>query len=83
MLEKPPNLIFTEPGTYCVPYAIATVAFGVILRMERIGRQAVAEDPAVPLDADEDVFRITVDVNQDGTDGAGGAEGGGGGGKSE
>lgn len=66
MLEKPPHLMFTTPGTYCVPYAIAAVAFGVILRMERVQRQAVAEDPAVPVDADEDVFRITVDVNQDG-----------------
>jgi len=66
MLEKAPHLVFTEPNTFCVPYAIAAVAFGIILRMERVQRQAVAEDPAVPMDADEDVFRITVDVNQDG-----------------
>mmetsp|Transcript_18082 Transcript_18082/g.37879 ORF Transcript_18082/g.37879 Transcript_18082/m.37879 type:complete len:529 (-) Transcript_18082:247-1833(-) len=75
MLEKPPRLMFTTPGTFWVPYAVAAVAFAIILRMERVQRQAVAEDPAVPTDVDEDVFRITVDVNQDG---AGEGEGQGG-----
>ena len=36
-----------------MPYAVAAVAFAIILRMERVQRQAVAEDPAVPTDADE------------------------------
>lgn len=74
MLEKPPTLLFSEPGMLPVPYAIAAVVFGVILRMERVQRQAVAEDPAVATDADEDTFRITVDVNQEMMEGGGDGE---------
>ena len=70
MLEKPPVVVFKTERSQPVPYAAAAVVFGVILRMERVQRQAVAEDPTVALDVDEDTFRITVDVNQVGLNSA-------------
>lgn len=62
MLDKPPQTL-SEDHVW-LPYAVGAAAWAVVMYLERVQRQRVAEDPAVRTRADDDVIRITVDVSE-------------------